>query len=90
MITEIKLGVASVIRDALRLQPKCIHSSKLSIGEYFEFVNKIFIYIGKGKAIDQDGFVVSITDEYVRPIRVKLEYDYRLVREIDGTEVELK
>lgn len=86
MITETKLGVASTIRGVLKLCPKCIHSSKLFTGEYFEYLDKICIYIGKGKAIDQDGFVVSINDEYVRPIRVKLEYDYQLLNE-DGTEM---
>lgn len=87
MITKTKMGVTSVIRDVLKLNPKCVHCSKLNVGEFFEYSNHIFIYVGDGKSIDQDGFKVTFVNEYVRPIRVNIEYDYHLLRE-DGTEVD--
>lgn len=88
MICETKLGTVSVIRDVLKLKPKTVRYDTLTTGEYFEYLGSVFIYIGKGKSIDQNGFVMSFTNEFVHPIRVKIEYDYRLLGE-DGKEEEL-
>lgn len=89
MITKTKLGVTSVIHEVLNLKPKCVYYTSLTVGDYFEYLGRVFIYIGGGKAIDQDGFKVTFTNEFVRPIRVKLEYNYRLLKE-DGTEMILE
>lgn len=85
MIIETKMAVASVIRNVLNLSVKNICSDELTIGDYFEYLNKICVYIGDGFAIDEDGFKIKLDTVLVRPVRVKLEYDYVLLRE-DGTE----
>lgn len=88
MISKTKLGTVSVIRDVLKLKPKIIRYNLLNVGEYFEYLGKVFIYIGDGKSIDQDGFIMSFTNEFVRPILVELEYNYHLLDE-DGKEKEI-
>lgn len=87
MILDTKLAIKSVIRDVLGLKPESVCFSELDIGDYFEYFNRVFVCIGDSKAIDQDGFTVRFThDEYVRPVKVKLEYDYILIDK-DGKEI---
>ena len=89
MITNIEMGVASTIRDALGLSPKTLHFDELHIGEYFEYLNDLFVKIDNQHTINQDGFKVSfLPSDLVHPIKVRVIYDYRLVKE-DGKEVTL-
>ena len=85
MISHIKMGVASTIRDVLKLKPKVTTVDKLQIGEYFEFQDNIYVNIDGRHAFDDNGCPCIFTDEKVRPVNAKLEYDYVLIDE-DGKE----
>ncbi len=87
MINKVQMGVASAIRDVLKLTPKKIEFGHLAFGDYFEYLNKIFLCIGVEKAVDQDGFEVRFSPyELVHPVKVSVQYDYVLLKE-DGMEM---
>lgn len=87
MINDTKMGVTSVIRNTLKLTPKEVCVNTLEIGEYFEWSGTIYINVNGRYAIDRFGVPATFSDEMVRPLKVNLEYDYRLLKE-DGTEME--
>lgn len=83
LIDKIKLGLPSVIRDVLKLKPKEVPYDELENGTFFEYDGRLYIKYAYGINIDQYGNTKYFDDEMVRPVRVRVEYDYVLLDDND-------